>query len=156
MIAARSREMGKIRLGHGFSISLLVILALATFFIFWAGKSNNTGTQIGNYSLPAFASINSGVEEAYIFATENPDALKGINCHCGCMFMQHEGRLHSRGLLDCFRKNDGRYDVHGSQCQMCVNDALQVKRLVAADMPKEFIKNAIDSKYPDIHSKYFS
>ncbi len=122
------------------SLLILAMLVSTTFLIF------------GNYSknsldLPAYSSINSEIQEAYLFATENPQALSGVNCHCGCMKMVHDGRIHTRGLLDCFKKENEDYDNHAANCAMCITDTLEVKKLLTEDKTKEEIIQIIDNKY---------
>ena len=124
------------------SACILVGMLLLTYFVF-AGNAK----PVQSYDLPSYAVKNPMVAEAYLFAKENPEALNRVNCHCGCMQMSHEGRLHARGLLDCFKKDNGSYDIHGSQCAMCVNDALEVKQLMNQGKSKEDIKKIIDNKY---------
>ena len=96
--------------------------------------------------LPKYALQTEKIKEAYTFATDSPDALDGINCFCGCMQNLHNGRLHSKGLHDCFRNGKG-YEIHGSQCDMCVNGVLDVKTLLGQGKTKDEIKSFIDEKY---------
>lgn len=123
------------------TILIFILLISASFFVFGNSSKEN------NSSLPSYALINDKITEGYLFATENPDALTGVNCHCGCMKTVHGGRIHSRGLIDCFKKENGEYDSHGAGCSMCINDALEVKRMTKQNMSKEDIKRIIDNKY---------
>ena len=100
-----------------------------------------------NSSLPAYAARHPLIKEAYTFAAETPEGLNGVNCYCGCMQHSHSGRVHSRGLLDCFMKNDGSFEQHASECDMCLRDALEVKEMTSEGLPKSEIKEAIDDKY---------
>jgi hypothetical protein len=127
-------------------ISIAVILALAgvTILVFLPHGAQATG---GNSTLPAYALTSDRIKEAYIFARDNPEKLDGIRCYCGCMQMAHNGRIHKRGLLDCFIQDDGSYDSHGAYCQMCVDDTLQVKSLYAQGMTKTRIQAVIDAKH---------
>ena len=129
--------------GYGWLISagIIAVLVLAAYLTFARPPTPD------NSGLPAYALIGSRVKEAYLFAESNPSALDGVNCHCGCMRTVHEGRIHKRGLIDCFKKEDGSFDQHGSQCVMCVNDALNVKSLIAANKTKDQIKSIIDNQY---------
>ncbi|MBI2583355.1 MAG: hypothetical protein HYW25_01690 [Candidatus Aenigmarchaeota archaeon] len=97
--------------------------------------------------LPYYATSQPMTKEAYMFAVENPEQLNGINCYCGCMQHSHSGRIHSRGLLDCFMKEDGSFEKHASECDMCLNDALAVKQMSLDGVQKDEIKAAIDDKY---------
>ena len=124
------------------SIGIFIVMILLTFFVF-----KNSPIKNNPDNLPPYAFINNQVEEAYLYAKNNPDALNGINCHCGCMKVVHRGRLHSRGLLDCFIKPNGEFDSHGANCEMCYVNTLEVKKMANNGKTKEEIKKYIDSKY---------
>lgn len=100
----------------------------------------------GSSSLPPYATRHPMIKEAYMFAQENPDALNGVNCYCGCMQHEHSGRIHSRGLLDCF-KNSNNFERHASECDMCIKDALEVKQMTMQGKTKDEIRRYIDGKY---------
>ena len=100
-----------------------------------------------SYGLSGYAVKSSVIEEAYLFANEHPDALEGVNCYCGCMQHLHNGRIHKRGLHDSFMKEEGSYEEHASNCDMCINDALEVKKMYEKNITKEEIKKYIDQKY---------
>ncbi len=115
----------------------------------------NRPAATGRASMPAYATGSAFVKEAYAFAMDNPEALDGVNCYCGCMQHSHSGRIHKRGLLDCFMKEDGSFERHASECDMCLRDAMQVKQMFESGSSKEQIKQAIDSKYAkqgDMHA----
>ena len=63
----------------------------------------------------------------------------------------HGGRLHSRGLIDCFMQgdvnNNGEWDSHASECGLCYEDALYAKNLYVQGKAKEDIKQALEAKY---------
>ena len=121
---------------------MFIILSLITFFVFGNSISKNNPD-----NLPPYAFVNEQAKEAYTYAKNNPDALNGVNCHCGCMQTVHNGRVHSRGLLDCFMKPNGEFDSHGANCKMCYVDALEVKQLTQQGKTKEEIKKIINLKY---------
>ncbi len=127
-----------------FAATGVVIVAVLAFFIFPFSTGQATGTK-----LPSYATYNSKIKEAYLFAAENPDGLDMVNCYCGCMLHAHDGRIHKRGLLDCFMKNGG-FERHASECDMCINDALAVKKWIAEGKSKEEIQRMIDAKYAQI------
>ena len=112
--------MKQTRYGRTLSIAVLLILLVPTALLFTMKKPVSTGT-------PWFIERNPTIKEAYEFAAGNPDALNGVPCRCGCFSIPHDGRLHKRGLLDCFFRDDGSYDIHASQCSSCIEDALKVK-----------------------------
>ncbi len=119
----------------------LIALVVAVYFV--SGAYFFRGNKEG---LPGYALENEQVKEAYLFAKENPFALEGINCYCGCMQHPHGGRIHAKGLHDCFRNNNG-FEIHGSQCDMCINDALQIKHLAVQNKSKSEIKKIVEEKY---------
>lgn len=130
-------------------VSIAVIIGLvAVAVIVFLPKNPGTANDPGD--LPNYALVNDRIKEAYTYARDNPDALDGVKCYCGCMKMLHNGRIHQRGLLDCFKKENGDYDPHASSCKMCYDDALQVKSLYAEGKTKEEIKAVIDAKHADI------
>jgi len=118
----------------------IAAIILAAFLFFILIKSGNEG-------MPGFAVKNSRVQEAYLFATNFSEQLDGVNCFCGCMQHLHDGRIHKRGLLDCFMKENGDYEQHASNCDMCINDALEVKKYSQQGLSKDEIKEKIYSKY---------
>jgi len=94
----------------------------------------------------------NGVElrNAYQFAVDRPDVLMYLPCYCGCAL--HEGH---RSNLDCFIKGiDGAgallFDDHASGCEICVNIALDAKRLLAEGKPLPEIRKAIDQAYDKV------
>jgi len=103
--------------------------------------------------LPNFAFTKPNIKEAYSFAKLDEDKLTGLPCNCGCMSdaASHSGRLHSRGLVDCFMQGDinngGKWDAHASECGLCYEDALFAKKLYGEGKTKEDIKSALEAKY---------
>jgi len=122
---------------------LIGVIAMAIISVV-AISSSKTGNAV---NLPYYATSNPTVKQAYEFAFKNPDALDGVNCHCGCMENVHNGRVHKRGLRDCFMTEDGGFEQHASQCDMCIQDTLEVKSMIQSGIAKEQIKQTIDSKY---------
>ena len=121
-------------------VIFFVLIGIAYFAFTGNSKTDESG-------LPSYALINNEIKEAYLYAKTSPEQLDGINCHCGCMIAIHNARIHKRGLLDCFIKEDGSFDSHGASCEMCYKDSLQAKRLYYEGKTKEEIKRIIDSKY---------
>ena len=103
--------------------------------------------------LPDYAFTKPAIKEAYSFAKLEGDKLTGLPCNCGCMSdaANHGGRLHSRGLIDCFMQGDisngGKWDSHASECGLCYEDALYAKYLYEEGKTKEEIKLALEAKY---------
>lgn len=107
-------------------LSIVALLALIGIGVY----NSRTGYIIEDgIKLPSYAMTDQKIKTAYIYAVTNSEDLDGIPCYCGCMQHPHGGRIHERGLLDCFMKADGSFDRHASECDMCINDALKVQRM---------------------------
>lgn len=86
------------------------------------------------------------VQVAYQFAVEHPDMLTHQPCYCGCGPMGHEN------VLDCFvaAVNDQGailFDSHAAGCGICVDIALDVKRLSEQGLSQLDIRYYIDATY---------
>lgn len=123
--------------------AVLILAGLLAYYFLYANKSPQKTTP----SLPAYALLSPQIIEAYLFAADNPEALNGVNCYCGCMQGLADDRLHYRGLIDCYTELNGSFDPHASGCPTCINEALRIKSLVARGKAKDEIKAAIDAEY---------
>ena len=127
-------------------IAILAASLIGAFVLFKAAYANPLG-------LPDYAFTKPGIKEAYSFAKLERDKLTDLPCNCGCMTdaVNHGGRLHSRGLIDCFMQgevnNGGKWDSHASECGLCYEDALYAKKLYGESKTKEDIKQALEEKY---------
>ena len=127
-------------------IGILILSLIGTFFVIQIAYANPL-------DLPNYAFTKPGINEAYSFAKLESDKLTGLPCNCGCMTdaINHGGRLHSRGLIDCFMQGDinngGKWDAHASECGLCYEDALYAKKLYGESKTKEEIKQALEAKY---------
>ncbi len=142
---------------------MVLVIILVTCLLFAAGCSTRQVSQVtpapsvtpamtanptGNLSrLPPYAFDSADITEAYVFATEHPEALYGVECHCGCMQTPRHGRVHTRGLIDCYFKEDGTYDYHAWDCPRCIEDTLEVKNLSEKGMSKDAINQTLVAKY---------
>ena len=98
--------------------------------------------------LPAFLATSAPrVRDAYRFALANAQALKTAPCYCGCGSMGHTSNL------DCFLQNDGKvgsapiFDQHAAGCGICVDIALDVKRMMAEGQAPGVIRQFVDATY---------
>jgi hypothetical protein len=92
--------------------------------------------------LPSFAYNSAQTLEGYRIATKIPHVLELIPCYCGCG--KQSGHRH---LKDCFIKADGTFDEHGSGCDLCDREAIDVKKWFDQNVPIEEIRARIDEKY---------
>ena len=127
-------------------ITIFVLSIVGTFFVIKMAYANPI-------DLPDYAFTKPGIKEAYSFAKLEGDKLNDLPCNCGCMTdsANHGGRLHSRGLIDCFMQGDvnngGEWDRHASECGLCYEDALLAKKLYSEGDSKEQIKSKLEEKY---------
>ncbi len=127
-------------------ISILIFSLVGIFLVIKTAYANPL-------NLPDYAFTKPGIREAYSFAKMEGDKLTGLPCNCGCMSdaANHGGRLHVRGLIDCFMLDDvnngGEWDAHASECGLCYEDALYAKQLYSEGRTKEEIKLALEAKY---------
>ena len=104
-------------------------------------------------NLPDYAMLKPDIKEAYSYAKLNSEMLNGLPCNCGCGedASSHGGRLHSRGLVDCFMNGNvnegGVWDQHASECGLCYEDALYAKNLYDEGKTKDEIKEILVDKY---------
>ncbi|MDO8460283.1 MAG: PCYCGC motif-containing (lipo)protein [Nanoarchaeota archaeon] len=127
-------------------IGIFIISIIGTFFLIKLAYANPL-------DLPNYAFTKPDIKEAYSFAKLDSNKLTGLPCNCGCGSdaVGHGGRLHSRGLIDCFMQgeinNGGQWDSHASECGLCYEDALIAKNLYAQGKTKEDVKGALEAKY---------
>ncbi len=125
---------------------ILLIAGIVGAIILFKGAYANPS------DLPDYAFTKPAIKDAYTYAKFSPDALNGLPCHCGCATnaMGH-GRLHTRGLIDCFMNGDvnkgGSWDSHAANCVGCYEDALYSKSLYEQGKNKDEIKTALIEKY---------
>jgi Protein of unknown function with PCYCGC motif len=73
---------------------------------------------------------------AYQVAKDIPDVLQQLPCFCGCK----ESAGHASNYF-CFA------DMHGAECTMCQNIALDAKKMHDAGLATDRIREAIRIKY---------
>ena len=96
---------------------------------------------------PDEAEATERTQEAYTFAVYHQDVLKYMPCYCGCAL--HEGH---RNNLDCFikdvnSKGEVLLDRHAADCQLCIDIALDAKRLKEEGTSLPQIRQTIDEGY---------
>lgn len=85
------------------------------------------------------------VREAYQFAVANPNVLKQLPCYCGCGGMGHTSNY------SCYvmEMPDGQshFDGHALGCSICVDIALDAKRLLERGANVPAIRLNVDATY---------
>ncbi len=132
----------KNRLSRLFTI-LLLIIPLASAL---QGCASEDSMPAGMPDMPEeILSASATVREAYQFAFNNPDALKNVPCYCGCGAMGHDSNY------ACYFRTDSsgnlEYDLHAVGCSICVEIALDVKKLQLQGKTAQEIRAAIDLTY---------
>ncbi len=89
------------------------------------------------------------VQEAYQFASANPDVMKNIPCYCGC------GDLGHTSNYDCYVSGvdaQGKiaFDNHALGCSICVDITQDVMRMMREGKSPQEARAYIDATY----SKY--
>lgn len=85
------------------------------------------------------------VQDAYRFAVANPEVESAIPCYCGCGGMGH------RSNYACFvsRVDAGEvtFDGHALGCSICVDIALDARRLMGEGKSVQEIRTYVDATY---------
>jgi len=86
------------------------------------------------------------VRQAYAFAHEHPDVLRGIPCYCGCGAIGHTSNY------ACYVAGDDAdggitYDLHALGCSICVDITRDARRMLEEGRSISEIRAAIDSTY---------
>ena len=89
------------------------------------------------------------VQQAYQFASSNPDVMQRIPCYCGC------GNIGHTSNYSCYVQNTGAngnltFDNHALGCSLCVNITQDAMRLLKEGRTVPQIKAYVDTTY----SKY--
>jgi hypothetical protein len=89
------------------------------------------------------------VQEAYQFASINPDVMKDIPCYCGCGDIGHASNY------DCYvssvdDKSNITFDNHALGCSICVDITQDVMRMLREGKSPQEALAYIDATY----SKY--
>jgi hypothetical protein len=89
------------------------------------------------------------VQQAYQFASANPDLMKNIPCYCGC------GNVGHTSNYACYVSNGDdkgkfTFDNHALGCSICVDITQDVMRLLRQGKSSQDARAYIDSTY----SKY--
>ncbi len=86
------------------------------------------------------------VQEAYQFASINPDVMKDIPCYCGC------GNVGHTSNYDCYVSNvDAQsnitFDNHALGCSICVDITQDVMRMLREGKTPAEARIYVDSTY---------
>lgn len=123
---------------------LLGVLLLVAGYRLMAGRDSAPATHpapragvTAEKVLPASAfTAQPDVARVYGMAEEIPEILDGIYCHCECR--QHSDHY---SLLTCYESE------HGSQCEICLEEAELAYKMAKEGKTLEQIRAAIDAQF---------
>ena len=132
-------------------LSLIVVLLATSISACSTAKSSD----VHLYMLPMDqmpADVQSApviVQEAYQFASINPDIMKDIPCYCGCGDIGHTSNY------DCYvskvdDKGTINFDNHALGCSICVDITQDVMRMLRDGKSLQDARTYVDATY----SKY--
>ena len=89
------------------------------------------------------------VQQAYQFASANPDIMKNIPCYCGCGNVGHTSN-YSCYVSAVDDKGKFTFDNHALGCSICVDITQDVMRMLKDGKSPQDIRAYVDNTY----SKY--
>lgn len=136
-------------------IFLLLLIGTLTLVSLPACSTQSSGSDVHlkmTYMDQMSAEVQSApvtVQEAYQFASANPDLMKNIPCYCGCGNVGHTSN-YSCYVSGQDNKGNFRWDSHALGCSICVDITQDVMRLLRDGKSPQDIRASIDATY----SKY--
>jgi len=132
-----------------FSIALIVLTSLSAC----TTQSQSSDVHLNMTSMDTMpAEVQSApvsVQQAYQFASANPDVMKNIPCYCGCGNVGHTSN-YACYVSSVEDKGDIRFDSHALGCSICVDITQDVMRLLREGKNPQDARAYIDATY----SKY--
>ena len=131
--------MGTPFIGRHTRRGALALVGAAGLALASCGESDAALTKEG---LPRYAYRSEPALASYRYAVAAPALLAQLPCYCGC------GKLEGfENLRDCFISAAGDFNAHGANCQTCIDEALDAKKLQAQSLPMAQIRRVIDETY---------
>ena len=132
-------------------ILFLIIIAALTANAVSACSTSQTD-EVHLYMMPldqmpmVVQSAPVAVQEAYQFASINPDLMQNIPCYCGC------GEIGHTSNYDCYvssvdDKGINAFDNHALGCSICVDISQDVMRMLREGKSPPEARAYIDSTY---------
>jgi hypothetical protein len=114
--------------------------------------STSTSDEVHLYMLPMdqmpmdVQNAPVAVQEAYQFASVNPDVMKDIPCYCGCGSVGHESNF------DCYvsavdDKGSITFDNHALGCSICVDITQDLMRMLREGRSPQEARAYVDATY---------
>jgi hypothetical protein len=129
-------------------IFFIVVITLLTSALSACSSQNTSSLKMAPLDhMPAqVQSAPVMVQQAFQFASANPDVMQGIPCYCGCGSIGHTSNY------SCYVNENGDFDSHALGCSICVDITQDAMRLTRQGKTVPEIKAYIDATY----SKYGS
>jgi len=89
------------------------------------------------------------VQQAYQFASANPEIMKDIPCYCGCGNIGHASN-YACYVSEAGASGDLKFDNHALGCSICVDITQDVMRLLREGKSPQEARAYVDATY----SKY--
>jgi len=86
------------------------------------------------------------VQEAYQFASINPDIMKDIPCYCGCGDIGHTSNYDCY-VSDVDDKGNIKFDNHALGCSICVDITQDVMRMLQEGKTPAEARAYVDATY---------
>ncbi len=86
------------------------------------------------------------VQEAYQFATANPEVMKNIPCYCGCGNIGHTSN-YSCYASSVDEKGSITFDNHALGCSICVDITKDVMRMLQDGKTPAEARTYVDATY---------
>ena len=86
------------------------------------------------------------VQEAYQFASINPDNMKNIPCYCGCGDIGHTSNYDCY-VSDIDAKGTIKFDNHALGCSICVDITKDVMRMLQDGQTPAEARAYVDAAY---------
>lgn len=135
------------KLFFGLLISLIALVGLP------ACSTQSSDAHLNMTSMdqmpPEVQSAPVTVQQAYQFASANPDIMKNIPCYCGCGNVGHTSN-YSCYVSSVDAKGKFAFDNHALGCSICVDITQDVMRMLKDGKSPQDIRASIDATY----SKY--
>jgi len=131
----------------------LVLIGLIALTSLPACSSKSTDVSLNMTSMDQMpAEVQSApvtVQEAYQFASANPEVMKNIPCYCGCGNVGHTSN-YSCYVSKVDDQGNFAFDNHALGCSICVDITQDVMRLLKEGKSTQDARAYIDATY----SKY--
>jgi len=116
----------------GAVIVAVFIMGAAYFFL----SSETAKTEI-----PSFVTGDMRAMYEWAKSPNGSALLQQIPCYCGCVYEGH------KNAYNCFWRDDGNFDKHGTTCSVCQDIAKQARLMYGQGNDTCTIRKTIDAFY---------